>query len=98
MTESTSGSHGGPEQERPAGGVSRRGLLARVGAAALIGAGTGLGAGEALSPGADPAGGDAAPPRLRMAGSRARRGGLGRLQPGITGTPPAFAHVLALDL
>lgn len=97
MTHGRPGPDDGPQQQR-SGGVSRRGLLARMGAAALIGAGTGLGAGEALSPPTDTAADTAAPPRLRMAGAHAPRGGPDRLQPGITGPPPAFAHVVALDL
>ncbi|MUL40544.1 Dyp-type peroxidase [Streptomonospora sp. PA3] len=87
-----------PEEGPSAGGVSRRGLLARVGAAALVGAGTGLGAGEVLAPGPGAAGESSTPPRLRMAQTPAPAGGPGRLQPGIIDTPPAFAHVLALDL
>ncbi|GAA1767579.1 Dyp-type peroxidase [Streptomonospora arabica] len=102
MSEGESGQDAGAPQEAPKedprSGVSRRGLLARVGAAALIGAGTGLGAGEVLSPRADTAADTGTPPRLRMSGAHAPDGGPGRLQTGITGTPPAFAHVLALDL
>ncbi|MDT0302605.1 Dyp-type peroxidase [Streptomonospora wellingtoniae] len=103
MSEGESGHNTGTPQGAPkegphSGGVSRRGLLARVGAAALIGAGTGLGAGEVLAPRADTAADTAAAPRLRMSGAHAPASGPGRLQPGITGTPPAFAHVLALDL
>ncbi|QBI54432.1 Dyp-type peroxidase [Streptomonospora litoralis] len=89
-----------PDQpaQSPPGGVSRRGMLARIGAAALVGAGTGLGAGEVLPPRAQPAGEAATPPRLAMAAAESPEGGPARLQPGITGTPPAFSHVLALDV
>ncbi|GAB3458568.1 iron uptake transporter deferrochelatase/peroxidase subunit [Streptomonospora sediminis] len=80
------------------GGVSRRGLLTRVGAAALIGAGSGLAAGEVLARRGGAPAESGPPPRLRMAAAGSPGGGPGRLQPGITGTVPAFAHVLALDL